>query len=697
MIRHPFAATRAVVLVVLLVSGGTPLVTTAAPDGQPVGARAALQDAPADRPWRVPPGGQRGVDSRGAAPAATVRSTGTRPRLQPSAAGPQVNVSYTYRRLPEHRGVVGVTMRLPATAGLDPVRFTFDEAFTVTETANLTRTGAAYTWTGETAATVVYRVPVGFSYTGTVGETWTLVEHRGPSTTADAAVTFHPTISVTGEGYVGNRTVLLGAHDVYTRTAAGEQLRLVVPEGVSLLYGPTRTVEALAAASRALRIGGRAAVVHAFATPEIETEASFLVQPGFALSRDTLLVDADSDLDVWTHEYVHTRQAFSDTERLRWLTEATAEYYGWLLSIRQGYDGWTALQGVFGGARDDDSVLAAPESWNAESDYRKGALVLAVLDREIRAATDGERTLQDVLRRVNAAGQQATLARLLDAVRAVGGPAVAATADRYITTAATPAYDPGRDELTASYGYASPQVETRVTAVAAAGPNYTRPLTPSGVVRIGRPETLRITTRVRNTGDATGIVAVAPRVTEREAALARVDRPWVGPVGPGETVTRTAAHRFDDPGTYEVGSAPSFRVLVVPARDTASVTDVTVNRSRTTETRVVADITVRNTGDQRMFAEYPVVLAGRQTTTVALVIDAHSARTVTRAVGTVDGPSAPLTVGGAETTIQRRTGTTSTPTSTSTARGRPVATVGGLLGVFVLLGLVVVWLSAGRE
>jgi len=627
-----------------------------------------------------------------------------------------LNVTYRYRRLPDRRGTVGVTMRIPETPGVESASVAFGDAISVVSTTNLTRNGSAYEWTGERAAEVTYRLAVDWTYAGRSTESWTLVEHRSPSVDTEPGVERRERLHVVGEGYVGNRTVLLGDHEVYDRRADGQTIEVVVPDSVSLLYGPNRTADALANASRALRIGARDDTLHAFATPEIETEADFLVQPGFALDGSTLLVDADSELDVWTHEYVHTRQAFSDAERLQWLTEASAEYYGWLLSIRQGYDGWGALRGVLSSARGDESVLGDPETWSGESDYRKGALVLAALDRAVRTATDGERTLQDVLRRVNGAGTDPTLETLVDAVREVGGTDAAAAAERYVTTNATPAYQPSRDRLAADYGYAAPRVQKRVVDVSAVGPNYTRRLDPSVTPRLAPDESLRVTARVRNAGDADGIAVVAPRVSDRDGELTRVDEPWVGRVRAGQTVIGTATHRFDQPGTYELGSALPNGVAVVPDRGTAAaVTGLNATRNRTTDDRVTIAVTVRNDGDRRTFVRRPVVVDGRRVATVALAVDAGAIRTVIRSVAVGDRSSAQITVGAASATVAapatdpqqltdpqqptdpQPTNRPSVATDASgTERGRLPSPVLAALCVFAVAGLAGLWLRSRR-
>lgn len=560
--------------------------------------------------------------------AITAASTHTDPLRSPRAT----NVSYTYRRLPAQGGAVEVTMRVSPRPDAGTVSVAFGDTFTVRESTNVSRNGSTFELDGTGTATFTYRLPTDWSYAGNSGESWTLVRHRAPSIRAGKT---NATIRTAGEGYVGDKMILLGAHEVYARQAASQRIDIVVPEGVSLLYGPKRTADALANASRALRVGGRADVVHAMVTPEIETEATQLIQPGFSLGDGELLVDADSEFDVWTHEYVHTRQTFSDAEGLAWLVEGSAEYYGWLLSIQTGYDSWAPLRGSFSSGVGDDSTLSDPESWRPESDYNKGALVLAVIDRDIRAATDGQRTLQDALRRINSGNS--TLESLIEAISDVADGDVAATARRYISTSATPEYQPTDEEFESVYGYTSPQVGTELIEVTAVGDGWTRALDPDGTLQIGASETVRVTVRVTNDGDSAGVAAIAPRLFARETELARFDGRWVGRIPPGRSAVRTATHQFDEPGTYGTDLGNANGIAVVPDRGTASVTAVNVTRTEGSGRNVTVEATVRNTGNRRTFVSKPVSVEGQRVSTVTLVVNSDANQTATRSVAVPEG------------------------------------------------------------
>ena len=102
------------------------------------------------------------------------------------------------------------------------------------------------------------------------------------------------------------------------------------------------------------------------------------------------------------HEFAHTRMGSFGNGSSRWLTEASAEYYGYLLATNTARGTWSELREALrvGDAQYREATLTDPSTWTEESfrriPYRKGALVLAALDAEIANRTGGVRSLQDV-------------------------------------------------------------------------------------------------------------------------------------------------------------------------------------------------------------------------------------------------------------------------------------------------------------
>jgi hypothetical protein len=342
---------------VLLVVVVLPVLTGAVAGGGDLG-------SPADSDARGQIWPEQRIDDRRSVPDPTAADSVsvTAPAMEAGAQHVEraLNVSYTYRRLPAQPNTVKATMRIPPQPINETITIEFDERFDIGRTANVTQADRAYEWDGNQTATFSYQLPLDWSFSNTRTEAWTLFRHPSPTIAPNSTVGSQRQIRVDGPGYVGNKTLVMGAHDVYSGQAAGQTLSVVVPGGVSLLYGPIRTVEALENASESLQIGGRDDIVYAFVSPEIETPLDVPYR-GSSPTDNEMLIDADSEMDVWTHEYVHTRsvsyESFVNADGLRWLSEGGAEYYGWLLSIQQGYHGWGDFRNAIGSGIDDNSVL----------------------------------------------------------------------------------------------------------------------------------------------------------------------------------------------------------------------------------------------------------------------------------------------------------------------------------------------------
>lgn len=259
-------------------------------------------------------------------------------------------------------------------------------------------------------------------------------------------------------------------------------------------------------------------------------------------------------------------------------------------------------------------MLSNPDELAGSIDYDKGSLVLAALET------------------------------LLAAVRTVGGPEIAATAEQYITTSTTVNYRPSTEQLEEVYGYGSPAIQKDVKTISAVGQNWTRSLDSEGQY-LGPTERLRVTVRVTNNGNVEGTVAVAPRIAAREGEFDRFDETWVGRVTPGESVTRTVTQRFGQPGTYELEGTAAGRVTVVPDRGSASVTELETIENQTSSENVTVQITVQNDANRRTFISEPVVVDGRQVSTVALVLGPGATETVIRSVPASNGSPRNITVG----------------------------------------------------
>ncbi|WP_323676222.1 hypothetical protein [Halorubellus sp. PRR65] len=205
-----------------------------------------------------------------------------------------------------------------------------------------------------------------------------------------------------GPGYATDAYALDGATSITSRSVRDVDLTVVVP--------PTARPEATADAYASLyRFGLRELDVgYDYASSGLYVLPDQHVDDDLALGTSTQysfwVQDAYSGLDgvqsTSAHEFVHTRLGSFDDGSSRWLTEASAEYYGHVLSMNAGYGSWSEFRAAVAVERDAfrDATLAESSTWRDELvPYEKGALVLAALDAEIIERTGGVRSLQDVL------------------------------------------------------------------------------------------------------------------------------------------------------------------------------------------------------------------------------------------------------------------------------------------------------------
>jgi len=234
-----------------------------------------------------------------------------------------------------------------------------------------------------------------------------------------------------GRRTFGDRFVLVGAQRTVTDAAHGQRVRLVAPAGTTIAAGEREVLSALTAAAGQLRVGAKDddVLVLALPAPARRGGQSFPVH-------DEMWVRADEPLDdpnsVWLHEYVHTRQSFVLADEMAWFREASAEYYAAWLAYEQDRISRAEFRDHLDG-EPRRVALTDPEAWSGPGvPYTKGARVLAMLDGKIRAATDGERSLQDVFRRLNEHDDPVTYAAFTDAVAAVAGRRIDAWLNRYV-------------------------------------------------------------------------------------------------------------------------------------------------------------------------------------------------------------------------------------------------------------------------
>ena len=394
--------------------------------------------------------------------------------------------------------------------------------------------------------------------------------------------------AVDGEGVASQAMAFLGPYDERVREDDGQRYRLIVPEAADTEASPEEVFGAFESASTALRVGARDETVFAVAAPTDGVEWSVRgLQVGDA---DLWVRDgepAGTAADVWTHEYVHTRQAFETDASGRWITEASATYYAALLALDRGAADFEGFERTLArGGRDPDAsaTLADPGTWEGNPDYTKGALVAGEIDRRLRVATDGSASLATVLRDLNAAGGPITNENVLDAVEtaAAGGTddgtaaAIRAEAERLTTTRDAPETW-GRDAHAEAFGETPAQVGYALAegGVTATGEYRDRPVA-VGPVELVAGERLTVAVDVTNTGGVAGEYDLSLAV-DGESVATRA-----GTVDAGAATTERFEHAFSDRGTYAVRVGGERLRVVVSEPAPPSVRDVSVDADRVT-------------------------------------------------------------------------------------------------------------------
>lgn len=259
--------------------------------------------------------------------------------------------------------------------------------------------------------------------------------------TADTTVTVTDGTFTPGVLYLGP------TRESTARGPGGRDIRVIAPDGPrqpaatrvrSALVGGADLVDFTAGEDRPATL----VVVPHTERAVVGDGPNLLDVRGIVWSGGYAFVDGNTSAETWLHEYVHTQERYSTERSMRWYTEATAEYYGDLLSARVAGGTHRDVAATYSQRATESSVLADPDTWASERvPYRRGARVVAYLDSRIREETDGAATFADVYRRLNGR-EDLTVADLLAATRdVVGDDALTAEVDRYVRSTARPEDD----------------------------------------------------------------------------------------------------------------------------------------------------------------------------------------------------------------------------------------------------------------
>ena len=613
---------------------------------------------------------------------------------------------------PADPGTVRVTLGFDVPTQVTNLVVTLPPDATVTSTDGFGRTSDGYEWDGDGAPSLTYDLEVNRServegpltgrgqYSFVDAGRWALIRRPGFGArwewrgTPD--VTLVRSVEPAGSGAVGDSMLYLGPHEEHVRQAHGQRFRLVVPAAARMRVGPDAILGSLASASDELRVGDRDDEVFAVAAP---TDSVGWTARGLQTGESDFWVRDEEPLstpeNVWLHEYVHTRQDFSNDAdaSVRWLTEGMANYYAAMLSVENGeisFESFSRELARGTGATYGDSILAAPETWARYTDYEKGSLVTGELDRRIRLASGRVNDFENVWAQLNSAEGSVDHQTLRDAIATTTNESVATRLSDLVTTRATPEMW-SRAEHRAAFGPTPALFRTRVpaldTSYRVSGPYRNRSV--DRVPTLVPGETLAFTVGIENVGGQTGAYTVP--VTRGDATVTTLS----GSLDGRSSANRTVEYTVAETGRWTVSAGDSSFLLSAtdPARPTvASVATDPASPTAGIETVIVATVrndasvpgerTLRFTVDDRPVANRTVNLDAGSTREVAVstALDAGSHRV---AVGNV---SATVEVASEPTATEESEGNGGAGAGTSTGTG-PGFAVSGALGALAALSL----------
>lgn len=248
----------------------------------------------------------------------------------------------------------------------------------------------------------------GLDYTAT--EEWALIGQTDTTLTAFArepdSLDFTTHVESPEPGVNGQTIAYVGEYENERVEGSNENIQAVVSNETEAEISPEAVGETLVETSEMFDVGAESDELTAFVVGDP------LRRGGLAPDSGTDFWAHEASVEVGTtlwHEYVHTRQNYDRHPSSEWTHEAEADYFAYLLALKQGERSYHRFHRLLAGYDEQygNVVLADRDSWRGTTaNYDLGALVLANLDTEIRDASNGQSTYEDVLATKNDHGEE---------------------------------------------------------------------------------------------------------------------------------------------------------------------------------------------------------------------------------------------------------------------------------------------------
>lgn len=353
-------------------------------------------------------------------PPAQMNDAGHQAKHNASHSAERINITYTLQKAPSETGEVLVTANLTLPSDVSSLHISPPEGATVEQTHGFDHDeGGALEWEwneSQRHASITYLASVnstsGDDTKSVETSHWALFDWRSSGLDWEYDLTNNgnetepiEVARVAGQGVAGPNFAYLGPSETYKRTVNGTTIQLVVPKAAQTASKPQTMLSVLTKVERSLQMGVQNGHVDVFVAPppiSVSGLAGGVAQNGhhdIMVHQSARLTTPDNSL---IHEYIHTQQNFTTSEETKWLTEASAEYYGALLSYRQGLISYDEFHGYVESESYPDDTLSDPDSWSSTNvPYFKGMRTLAALDTKIRTSSNGTHSLEDVFAHLN--------------------------------------------------------------------------------------------------------------------------------------------------------------------------------------------------------------------------------------------------------------------------------------------------------
>ncbi len=205
-------------------------------------------------------------------------------------------------------------------------------------------------------------------------------------------------------GAIGEQFVYLGNVSV-SRQMIGCQEHVFVQPNISResSVSPATVLSVLNESSRRLHGGKTDQTVRVFASPTVPQGD----HPGWAVANEFIAPaeyssGSPEEMNIWFHEYVHTRQDFRVTGGLQWFTEGSAQYLGLRLQLESGYMSPREYDGMLARYREVPNGTALNQAdATSKRSYLWGAALLSDLDHRL---SESNQTVGSLITHLNNRG-----------------------------------------------------------------------------------------------------------------------------------------------------------------------------------------------------------------------------------------------------------------------------------------------------